>query len=67
MDALARQLAALRAEQQELLSSWAYAFAMGHGCSNGDHPDFRETRRRAADLAARIAELGGGMAPPAEA
>ena len=47
------------------MGSWAYAFAMGHGCSIGDHPDFRETRRRAADLAARIAELGGGMPPAA--
>jgi hypothetical protein len=47
---------ALRAELKALLSSWEYAFAMGHGCSNGDHPGFRATRERAADLRARIAE-----------
>jgi hypothetical protein len=49
-------LDALRADLKALLSSWEYAFAMGHGCSNGDHPDFRATRERAADLRARIAE-----------
>jgi hypothetical protein len=47
---------ALRAELKELLSSWEYAFAMGHGCSVGDHPDFRAVRQRADDLRARIAE-----------
>jgi len=47
----------LRAELKELLHSWEYAYAMGHGCSIGDHPDFQATRRRAADLRARIAEL----------
>jgi hypothetical protein len=47
----------LRKELHELVHSWAYAFAMGHGCSVGDHPEFRATRERAADLRARIAEL----------
>jgi hypothetical protein len=47
----------LRRELDELVHSWEYAFAMGHGCSLGDHPDFRATRERAADLRARIAEL----------
>jgi hypothetical protein len=47
----------LRRELYDLLHSWEYAFAMGHGCSIGDHPDFRATRQRAADLRARIAEL----------
>jgi hypothetical protein len=47
----------LRRELDELLHSWEYAFAMGHGCSIGDHPEFRATRQRAADLRARIAEL----------
>jgi hypothetical protein len=47
----------LRAELKELVHSWQYAYAMGHGCSVGDHPAFRETRRQAADLRARIAEL----------
>jgi hypothetical protein len=49
-------LDALRAELKALLGSWEYAFAMGHGCSIGDHPDHRAVRRRAADLCARIAE-----------
>jgi hypothetical protein len=47
----------LRAELQELVNSWEYAYAMGHGCTLGDHPEFRETRRRAAYLRARISEL----------
>lgn len=57
------QLAVLRSEQRELLGSYAYAFAMGHGCSIGDHPQFADVRRRVADLAARIAELGGDVRP----
>jgi hypothetical protein len=48
---------ALRDELNELVHSWEYAYAMGHGCSIGDHPDFRAVRQRAADLRARIAEL----------
>ena len=48
---------ALRDELNELVHSWEYAYAMGHGCSIGDHPDFRAVRRRAAVLRARIAEL----------
>lgn len=47
----------LRTEYKELLASWEYAFAMGHGCSIGDHPTHQATRRRALDLQARIAEL----------
>ena len=49
-------LDALRAEFKALLESWEYAFAMGHGCSIGDCPDFRAVRERADDLRARIAE-----------
>jgi hypothetical protein len=49
-------LEALRAELTALLASWEYAFAMGHGCSLGDHPDFQAIRRHADDLRARIAE-----------
>jgi hypothetical protein len=48
---------ALRDELNELVHSWEYAYAMGHGCSIGDHPDFRAVRQRAAVLRARIAEL----------
>jgi len=47
----------LRAELQTLLGSWEYAFAMGHGCTYGDHPQHSGVRQRAADLRARIAEL----------
>jgi hypothetical protein len=47
---------ALRAELATLLASWEYAFAMGHGCTIGDHPRHRAVRQRAADLRARIAE-----------
>jgi hypothetical protein len=46
----------LRAELKALVASWEYAFAMGHGCSVGDHPRHRAVRQRAADLRARIAE-----------
>jgi hypothetical protein len=50
-------LEALRAELKALLASWEYAFAMGHGCSVGDHPQHRAVRAKVADLKARIAEL----------
>ena len=49
-------LEALKAELEELLASWEYAFAMGHGCSLGDHPQHRVIRRRVDDLRAQIAE-----------
>jgi hypothetical protein len=47
----------LQEELKTLLASWEYAFAMGHGCSIGDHPQHRAVRERAADLRARIAEF----------
>jgi hypothetical protein len=46
----------LRAELRALLASWDYAFAMGHGCSLGDHPQHRRVREKAVHLRARIAE-----------
>jgi hypothetical protein len=46
----------LRHELRELMGSYEYAFAMGHGCSIGDHPQFRAIRERVADLRALIAE-----------
>jgi hypothetical protein len=49
-------LTALRAELTALLASWEYAYAMGHGCSIGDHPRHRAVRQRVDDLRARIAE-----------
>ena len=49
-------LEALKAELKALLTSWEYAYAMGHGCSVGDHPHHRAVRRRVEDLRAQIAE-----------
>jgi hypothetical protein len=49
-------LEALRAELKALLASWEYAYAMGHGCSVGDHPRHRAIRQKVADLKALIAE-----------
>jgi hypothetical protein len=57
LEAMLPDVQQLRDELKELVHSWEYAYAMGHGCSVGDHPDFQATRRRAADLRARIAEL----------
>jgi hypothetical protein len=57
MHAMLPDVDELRAELKELLGSWEYAFAMGHGCTVGDHPQFRATRERADHLRARIAEL----------
>lgn len=46
----------LRAEHRDLLASWEFAYAMGHGCSIGWHPSFAETLQRERDLRARIQE-----------
>jgi hypothetical protein len=54
---LAADLQQLREELRALLGSYEYAFAMGHGCTIGDHPQFVAVRRRVSDLRARIAEL----------
>ena len=51
------ELEQLRDELRVLLASYEYAFAMGHGCTIGDHPQFAAVRRRVGDLRARIAEL----------
>jgi hypothetical protein len=51
------QLEALRLELRDLRASWEWAYAMGHGCSVGDHPRFAKTRQRDRDLVARIQEL----------
>jgi hypothetical protein len=56
-------LEALRAELKALLASWEYAFAMGHGCSVGDHPQHRAVRQEVADLKALIAEHSASIAP----
>jgi hypothetical protein len=50
-------VAVLQRELQMLISSWEYAYAMGHGCTVGDHPQFAAVRRRVTDLRAHIAEL----------
>jgi hypothetical protein len=49
-----------RRRLRELMASWDYAFAMGHGCSIGSDPRFDTVRREAADLAAIIAEHAPG-------
>lgn len=56
VDPVIPDLDALRAELTALVASWEYAFAMGHGCSVGDHPQHRAVRERVAYLRARIAE-----------
>jgi integrase len=60
-------LESLRAELKALLASWEYAYAMGHGCSIGDHPQHRAVRERAAYLRARIGPGGRSGRPPPEA
>lgn len=47
----------LQEELNAVLGSWEYAFAMGHGCSIGDHPRYQAVRERVAYLRARIAEF----------
>jgi hypothetical protein len=54
----------LREELRTLLASWEYAYAMGHGCSVGDHPKFRAIRERVADLRALIAEFSAAQDAP---
>lgn len=49
VDELRRQLAELR-------STWLWAFAHGHGCSIGDHPEFEACRREDQRLVALIQE-----------
>jgi hypothetical protein len=51
-----QQLQAVRTELRELMGTWQYAYAFGHGCSVGDHPDHRAVRARVADLRAQIRE-----------
>lgn len=53
-----RDLDELRAEHGRLLSSMAYAFAMGHGCTVGRHPMFDAVLERERWLRAQIAEHG---------
>jgi hypothetical protein len=45
-----------RRRLRELMASWDYAFAMGHGCSMGPDPRFDMVRREVADLHAIISE-----------
>ncbi len=45
-----------RCRLREVMASWEYAFAMGHGCSIGSDPRYDVVRREVADLAAIIAE-----------
>jgi hypothetical protein len=51
------ELQRLQHELHALRASQAYAFAMGHGCTIGDHPTFHAIRQREGDLRAQIAEF----------
>lgn len=53
-----------RRRLRELMASWDYAFAMGHGCSIGPDPRFDSVRREVADLVAIIAEHSPADATP---
>jgi hypothetical protein len=54
---LTEQVERLREEHRRLVSSMAYAFAMGHPSSIGEHPFYAEVLERERWLRARIAEL----------
>lgn len=43
-------LAAAKREYKQLIGSWEYAFAMGHGCSMGAQPGAQAIRDRADRL-----------------
>jgi hypothetical protein len=49
-------LEAIKIEYDKLIRSQEWAFAMGHGCSMGDHPRFQAIRERANSLRAQIEE-----------
>jgi hypothetical protein len=51
------ELQRLQEELTTLRASQAWAFAMGHGCTLGDHPTLRAIREREGDLRAQIAEF----------
>lgn len=53
-------LTALRAERERLMSSWAYAFGMGHGCSIGTHPQTHAVVQRVEHITAMIQEHNHG-------
>ena len=59
-DPAAVTLEQARRRLRELMASWEYAFAMGHGCSIGPDPRFDAIRREVADLKAIIAEHTDG-------
>lgn len=47
----------LEEKYKELTHSLPYAYAMGHSCSNADHPYYKRLRMEADDLLCRIQEL----------
>jgi hypothetical protein len=53
----------LRRQLQELRSTMMWAFAHGHGCSIGDHPEFAAVRREDQRLVALIQEHDPACAP----
>lgn len=55
----------LRHQLQELRSTMLWAFAHGHGCTIGNHPEFEAVRREDARLVALIQEHDPDCAPRA--
>jgi hypothetical protein len=50
---------------RELRATMLWAFAHGHGCTIGDHPEFAAVRREDQRLVALIQEHHPACAPPA--
>ena len=48
-----------RARLRELIGSFEYAYAMGHGCSLGWHPSSDAIHREVAALRAQLATADG--------
>jgi hypothetical protein len=55
----------LRRQLRDLRSTMLWAFAHGHGCTIGDHPEFAAIRREDQRLVALIQEHDPASAPPA--
>ena len=49
----------LRRQLRDLRSTMLWAFAHGHGCTLGDHPEFAAVRREDQRLVALIREHDG--------
>jgi hypothetical protein len=53
----------LRKQLEELRGTMLWAFAFGHGCTIGDHPELARVRREDARLVALIQEHDPACAP----